>query len=109
MNKDTKSFHGSYNIETKKARIGNLSRPPEHVLITSLHEAAHHCEMQMTGQTGHQKSFYTIYNQLMIQAIEMGLFSYESAKKITDSSSVRELEKYCGSLIDDLRRIFEAQ
>jgi len=96
MNKDTKSFHGDYNPKTLSARAGNLTRPPTHVLITLLHEGAHHCESIMTGQTGHQQSFYVIYNKLMITAIQMGLFTYEMAKTITDSSSVRQLEKYCG-------------
>ena len=82
----------------KKTRIGNLSRPPAHVLITSLHEAAHHCEYQMTGQTGHQRSFYMIYNQLMTTAIEMGMFTYKTATEVTDSASIRQLKRYCGPI-----------
>lgn len=98
MNQETVSIHGTYQVKTKKARIGNLSRPPAHVLITSLHEAAHHCEYQMTGQTGHQRSFYMIYNQLMTTAIEIGLFTYEMAEKVTDSASIRQLKRYCGPI-----------
>lgn len=98
MNQETKSIHGTYNVKEKKARIGNLSRPPAHVLITTLHEAAHHCEYQMTGQTGHQRSFYMIYNQLMTTAIEMGLFTYETATEVTDSTSIRQLKRYCGPI-----------
>lgn len=98
MNQETKSIHGTYNAKENKARIGNLSRPPAHVLITSLHEAAHHCEYQMTGQTGHQRSFYMIYNQLMTTAIEMGMFTYKTATEVTDSASIRQLKRYCGPI-----------
>lgn len=98
MNQGTKSIHGTYNAKENKARIGNLSRPPAHVLITSLHEAAHHCEYQMTGQTGHQRSFYMIYNQLMTTAIEMGMFTYKTATEVTDSASIRQLKRYCGPI-----------
>lgn len=98
LKKDTKSFHGDYNLKEMKARIGNLSRPPAHVLITSLHEAAHHCEAQMTGTTGHQKSFYVIYHKLMVTAVEMGMFSYDEAKTVTDSASIKQLERYCGPI-----------
>lgn len=52
----------------------------------------------MTGQTGHQRSFYMIYNQLMITAIEIGLFTYEMAEKVTDSASIRQLKRYCGPI-----------
>lgn len=98
MNQETKSIHRTYNAKENKARIGNLSRPPAHVLITSLHEAAHHCEYQMTGQTGHQRSFYMIYNQLMTTAIEMGMFTYKTATEVTDSASIRQLKRYCGPI-----------
>lgn len=98
MNQETKSIHGTYNAKENKTRIGNLSRPPAHVLITSLHEAAHHCEYQMTGQTGHQRSFYMIYNQLMTTAIEMGMFTYKTATEVTDSASIRQLKRYCGPI-----------
>lgn len=98
MNQETKSIHGTYNAKENKARIGNLSRPPAHVLITSLHEAAHHCEYQMTGQTGHQRSFYMIYNQLMTTAIEMGMFTYKTATEVTDSASIRQLKRYYGPI-----------
>ena len=98
MNQETKSIHGTYNAKENKARIGNLSRPPAHVLITSLYEAAHHCEYQMTGQTGHQRSFYMIYNQLMTTAIEMGMFTYKTATEVTDSASIRQLKRYCGPI-----------
>lgn len=100
MSHETTSLHGSYNAEKKTARIGNLSRPPAHVLITLLHEAAHHCEYTMTGQLGHQKSFYIIYNKLMITALEMGLFTYEEAQTVTDSASVRQLKRYCGPITE---------
>lgn len=96
MKKDTSSFHGDYNTKTGKARVGNLSRPPVNILVTLLHEAAHHCEYSMTGCTGHQKSFYVIYNRLMRTAIIAGFFSYDMAKTVTDSASMKQLEKYCG-------------
>jgi hypothetical protein len=98
MNKETKSFHGDYSPKDMAARIGNLSRPPVNIIITSLHEAAHHCEYCMSGNTGHQKSFYIIYYQLMTTAIKMGLFTYEMAKTVTDSSSIRQLERHCGPI-----------
>lgn len=99
MHQDTKSIHGVYRMSEKKARIGNLSRPPVNILITTLHTAAHHCESQITGQTGHQKSFYLIYNKLMTTAIEMGLFTYEMAEACTDSASIRQLKRYCGPIV----------
>lgn len=100
MAKETKSFHGDYNCKTQKTRIGNLSRPPVHIIITSLHEAAHHCEYAMTGKTGHQKSFYVIYNKLMITAIRIGLFDYETARTMTDTSCIRQLERHCGPITE---------
>ena len=98
MKQDTRSFHGDYYFKTQTARVGNLTRPPSHVVITLLHEAAHHCEFCMTGQSGHQKSFYVIYHALMTTAIRMGMFTYETAKTVTDSTSIRQLERYMGPI-----------
>lgn len=100
MKHDTQSFHGDYNGRTQTVRVGNLTRPPSHVVITLLHEAAHHCEVCMSGSTGHQRSFYVIYHALMKSAIQIGLFSYETAKTVTDTSSVRQLERYFGPIIE---------
>lgn len=98
LRKDTKSFHGAYDSKKQLARIGNLTRSPAHVIATLLHEAAHHCEIIMTGQTGHQRSFYLIYHDLMVSAIRMGFLSYDTVKDVSDSSSIRQLERYFGPI-----------
>ena len=100
LRKDTKSFHGTYDPKKQLARIGNLSRSPAHIIATLLHEAAHHCELLLSGQTGRQRSFYLIYHDLMVSAIRMGLLSYEAVKDVSDSASIRQLERYFGPITE---------
>lgn len=100
LRKDTKSFHGTYDPKKQLARIGNLSRSPAHIIATLLHEAAYHCELLLSGQTGHQRSFYLIYHDLMVSAIRMGLLSYEAVKDVSDSASIRQLERYFGPITE---------
>ena len=100
LRKDTKSFHGTYDPKKQLARIGNLSRSPAHIIATLLQEAAHHCEFLLSGQTGHQRSFYLIYHDLMVSAIRMGLLSYEAVKDVSDSASIRQLERYFGPITE---------
>jgi hypothetical protein len=66
------SRHGDYNRATKKIRIMNLSRSVGTILATTVHELAHHCEVCITGTTGHGDTFYLTMRDLMITAMKHG-------------------------------------
>jgi hypothetical protein len=91
--------HGDYNTATAHIRIYNaINKSREHLVATAIHEATHHVEKLLRGDTGHSKHFYKLLFELLSKGIEMGYIDYDEAKekKALDSNDLKQMEKYFG-------------
>ena len=74
LNKDYKGRHGDYNPNTRHIRIMNTYRDEKKLVVTSIHELAHHVN-EMQGNTDcHGEGFYRNYKKLLYTALDMNLF-----------------------------------
>lgn len=94
--KEIRTYHGYYSPSEYRIRIVNLHRKPHHILLTTIHELSHHIDFCIHGSTGHNKQFYTIFNQLVTTAIKMGITTYNEFKDVVDTRSIKQLERYFG-------------
>lgn len=108
IDKEFKSKHGDYNTKNKHIRIFNLSRTEDQLVVTSIHELAHH--INFVNDTSHSfephgQEFYKVYKKLLFTALDMGLFNKWQFINVTadagDSRKVkRMLEEYRPHPID---------
>jgi hypothetical protein len=98
------SKHGDYNQATKKIRIMNLSRGEGTILVTTIHELAHHCEVFNTGKTGHGETFYLTMRDLMITAMRHGWVVPEDLQELAGGSAPSN-RAFVRKFGDDLRQI----
>lgn len=92
------SRHGDYHKapgKSAKIRVVNLERGTSHIVCTSIHEVAHHCEMCLHGKTGHSKRFYEIYSLLLERALQDRLITLDM---IEDKWDIQKLQKKVGHL-----------
>lgn len=94
--KEIRTYHGYYDPNEYRIRIVNLSRKPHHILLTTIHELAHHIDFCIYGSSGHNKRFYSIHNQLVKTAIKMGITTYAEFKDVIDNNDIKQLERYFG-------------
>ena len=78
--KEKQSYHGLYMGKTKSRsraviKVGNFSRGDKAVIITCLHETAHHIDAVFNGRTGHQAPFYEAYERLIYAAMNLRLLT----------------------------------
>lgn len=73
-----KSKHGDYHSQTHVIRIFNMYRDTASLMITVLHELAHHIDHCRSGSGGHQQKFYIAYAELLYAAFDQGLVSPEA-------------------------------
>jgi hypothetical protein len=95
---ESRTKHGDYNILTKEIRIYNLSRKTAHIIKTTIHELAHHCQNCFEGNTGHDKQFYEIYKHLLETAHRIGFIDLSKTLDEIDSRDLKVLVKTCGNL-----------
>lgn len=108
IDKEFKSKHGDYNTKNKHIRIFNLSRTEDQLVVTSIHELAHH--INFVNDTSHSfephgQEFYKVYKKLLFTALDMGLFNkwqfINATADADDSRKVkRMLEEYRPHPID---------
>ena len=77
--KTLRSRHGDCLFDDDKSsiiRILNLAgRDPNDVLITTIHEVAHHIDFSIRGASGHDKDFYAVMKRLLCAALDMGILT----------------------------------
>lgn len=97
INKELKSKHGDYNPKDRRIRIYNLSRTEEQLVVTSIHELAHHIsliEHDSCKREPHGQEFYNVYRRLLFKALDMGLFNrYQFINATADASDSRKVAK----------------
>lgn len=94
-----KGFHGDYNGKNHHIRIFNMYRDDASIIVTTIHELAHHVDHCNRGTSSHGKEFYVEFEQLLKMGLNMGLFSkeqfFEAIADASDSNKVRKiLENY---------------
>ena len=94
--KELKSRHGQYNSKNKTLRINNMSRDNSHVIVTAIHELAHHIEYTMFGKLAHDDKFYRIFKELLESAVLLGYVKYEKVRNIKDSTTISMMERKYG-------------
>lgn len=68
--------------KTSNIRIVRMdSRTYISVLITTIHEVAHHIDYSQHGTSGHQAPFYTAYRLLLYAALNMGILTIQDMKE----------------------------
>ena len=77
---EKRSYHGLYMPKNKTGsraiiKVGNFSRGDKAVIITCLHETAHHIDAVFNGRTGHQAPFYEAYERLIYAAMNLRLLT----------------------------------
>lgn len=63
------------NVSDARIRLFWMDRPIRYVILTAIHELAHHCDYMLHGEIGHQQSFYQEYTKLLATACQMGIFT----------------------------------
>lgn len=99
VSKEIKSKLGRYTPNERLIEVFNLSRKPTSILITAIHELAHHVEFMETGEKGHKKPFYSYYHRLLLTAIRLGLITLDDIKSsATDCQDLLKLEENHGEI-----------
>jgi len=93
---ESNTRHGDYNLMTREIRIFNLSRKTAHIIKTTIHELAHHCDCSFYGKTGHDKQFYTTYKHLLEVAHCMGKINLADTTDEIDSRDLSAMVKKVG-------------
>lgn len=95
--KTLKSKHGDYNGKDKHIRIFNVQRDDTAIIVTTIHELAHHIDWVNRGFSDHSEAFYEVYRTLLFTALDMKLFNkykFESTMKdASDSNKVSKIIK----------------
>lgn len=92
-NKQVKSFAGRYFPSRKSIEIVGLERPTKHIIITTLHEVAHHIDHMKRNTTGHGPEFYAVYEKLIHAALDMGIISMNDVNTVCDVSDREKIKK----------------
>ena len=96
IDKEFKSKHGDYNTKNKHIRIFNLSRTEDQLIVTSIHELAHHINFDDTSHSfePHGQEFYKVYKKLLFTALDMGLFNkWQFINATADASDSRKVKR----------------
>ena len=57
----------------------------ENVLVTLIHEVAHHVDFKNRGHSGHDKQYYEVHKKLLFTALDMGIISYDIIQNFWNS------------------------
>ena len=94
---ESRTKHGDYSLLTREIRIFNLSRKTAHIIKTTIHELAHHCDCSFYGTTAHDKQFYITYKRLLEIAHRMGKINLADTADEIDSRDLSAMVKKVGA------------
>lgn len=103
LDKNYKGRHGDYNFHNRHIRLMNTYRNENKLIITAVHELAHHIN-HMQGNTDiHGKGFYANYEKLLHGTLDMGLVKkeewLEAHREKHDSQSENKVQRIIESYI----------
>lgn len=85
--KNRRSYHGMYYPADHHIELVNLGRDDTKLMVTAIHELAHHIDNCNRGETDHQREFYEVYKDLLYAGLDMGLFTVEGFESSTRDTS----------------------
>ena len=92
--KTLKSKHGDYNCQTRHIRIFNPDRDQDNIIVTTIHELAHHIDNVNRGTSDHSPAFYIEYGRLAKAALDMGIFNLHAFLSATrDARDANKIKK----------------
>ena len=94
--KELKSKHAHYIRKERMIEIFNLSREFRFLLITCLHEIAHHVEYEDLGDSDHAEPFYQRLHELYLTAVALRLLDLLDVTEETDANDYKGLYRYFG-------------
>ena len=93
--KEYKSRLGLYDPKAKSVQVSSVNKVYFYdLLLTLLHEIAHHIEYCEEKTSGHSPRFYRIHLDLLFKAIDCGVISYDDAMKTSSTSLARNRNKF---------------
>lgn len=98
--KELASKHAHYKRQEFLIEIFNLSREPRFLLITCLHELAHHVEFEDLGESNHGQPFYERLRALYVTAVGLKLLQLTDVLEEVDAADAQGLQHFCGSIND---------
>ena len=103
--KEYKSRLGIYRIQSKTVEVSSVNKVYFYdIIITLLHELAHHIEYCDNKTTGHSANFYKIHTQLLFRALDASVISYEDVMKTTETSLARNKDKFANMVSKYVKR-----
>lgn len=96
--KESKSKHAHYIRKERMIELFNLSRKSRFLLITCLHEIAHHIEFEDLGDSDHGEPFYQRLYELCVTAVGLNLLALLDVTEETDASDYSGLRTYFGDV-----------
>jgi hypothetical protein len=94
--KNPRTKFGHYHLKKREIVVYHLYRPIKAIIITSLHEVAHHLEYLAYGKTGHRKRFYSHYKSVVEATVRLDYLPEDGLASIDDD--IKLLEKNVGKL-----------
>lgn len=98
--KELKSKHAHYIRKERMIELFNLSREPRFLLITCLHEVAHHVEYEDLGESDHAEPFYQRLYELYLTAVGLNLLELLDVTEETDARDYSELRTCFGDVLN---------
>lgn len=92
-----REFMGMYKPEIHKIMVYNINRSSQSILITILHELAHHI-MYVSGQNlGHDKLYLTTYELLIHTAMDMQLLGKKDLLSFSGTADAKYLREFANT------------
>ena len=91
--KQVKTYAGQYNPRDKSITIVGLTRNPKHIVVTTIHELAHHIDHCNRGTSDHSTEFYKEYEKMLHTALNMRVFQPEDVTCIEDVTDGKKVAK----------------
>lgn len=96
--KELKSKHAHYIRKERMVELFNLSRESRFLLITCLHEIAHHIEFEYLGDSDHGEPFYQRLYDLYVTAVGLNLLKLLDVTEESDAGDYQGLLFYFGEV-----------
>lgn len=106
LDKVYKSKHGDYNPSERKIRLMNPYREEDKLIITAIHELAHHINHMQKNPDIHGKGFYANYERLLHAALDMKLFDKNDYIRLLRESKDAVDENKVKKMIQNYRPVF---
>lgn len=92
-----RDFMGMYKPEIHKIMVYNINRSSQSILITVLHELAHHIMFVSGRNLGHDKVYLTTYELLVHTAMDMHLLCVDDLLGFSGTADAKWLREFAGT------------